>query len=291
MVNDYAICALAANDTVRVVAARTTDVVRAAQSRHGCSPTVSAALGRLLTGAVLMSVSLKGRERVTLQINCDGPVAGLIADALPGGAVRGYPKRPSAELPLNALGKFDVAGIVGTGTLHVTRMFDTGQPYTSAVALVNGEIGEDLAFYFARSEQIRSVVAVGVLVNPQGVLASGGILAQLLPGADDGVVDVLEAATRSLPHISSLVNQGLSPEDIVNRFAAELSPRLTFRQPVAFRCTCDRSRVVKALIGFGARELANMASAAHQTEATCQFCGQRYYFLPAEIGDILKTTA
>src|SRR5450432_121179 len=139
---DYAASALAAGDSVRIIAARTTDLVREAQTRHGCSPTVTAALGRLLTGAALMGHALGGRERITLQVAGDGPVRGLIADVSAGGRVRGFALAPQADRPLNALGKFDVAGLVGRGFLHVTRTFDTGQPYTSAVPLATGEIGE-----------------------------------------------------------------------------------------------------------------------------------------------------
>ncbi|MDQ2818465.1 MAG: Hsp33 family molecular chaperone HslO [Candidatus Eremiobacteraeota bacterium] len=285
---DYAVCALAARDTVRIIAARTTALAREGQRRHDCSPTVTAALGRLLTAAVLMSISLKRRERITLQIDADGPVGGLIADALPDGRVRGYPRRPRAELPLNSDGKFDVGGIVGRGTLHVTRLFENGQPYTSAVRLATGEIGDDLAAYFARSEQTPSVVAVGVLADRQGVVASGGLLAQLLPGAGEDAVDALEKAAGAFPQISTLVREGLSPEEIVLRFAGSLSPRMTHVQPVSFRCTCDRARVARALIGLGREQLADMAASQHDTEATCEFCAQRFYFSAAEIASILE---
>src|SRR5438876_4409920 len=153
MSTDYAVSALAAGDSVRIIAARTTDLVREAQSRHGCSPTVTAALGRLLTGAALMGPALNGREGITLQISSRGPVRGLVADVAAGGRVRGFPLRPDVDRPLNARGKFDVGGLVGGGFLHVTRTFDTGQPYTSAVPLASGEIGDDLAAFFAKSEQ------------------------------------------------------------------------------------------------------------------------------------------
>jgi molecular chaperone Hsp33 len=288
---DYAASALAAGDYARIVAARTTHLVRDAQSRHGCSPTVTAALGRLLTGAALMGLQLGGRERTVLQVNCEGPVRGLIAEAAPGGRIRGYPLRPRAELPLNDRGKFDVSGIVGRGYLHVTRVYDTGLPYTSAVPLASGEIGEDLAHYFARSEQLPTVVAVGVLANPAGVVAAGGILAHLMPGAQPEVVDVLEAAAHDLPQITSLVRDGLTPEDLVRRLAGALSPRITHVQPLSFHCPCDRGRVTKAIVGLGREQLREMAQSDEDTEATCDFCGRRYYFSPAEIAEILALSA
>jgi len=291
MSSDYAASALAANDSVRVVAARTTALVREAQSRHGCSPTVTAALGRLLTGAALMGSTLSGRERITLQIAGNGPVRGLVAEAAAGGRVRGYPLRPSAERPLNMHGKFDVGGIVGHGFLHVTRTFDSGLPYTSAVPLANGEIGEDLASYFARSEQIPTVVAVGVLANPNGVVAAGGILAQVLPGADEHVIDVLEAGARALPHVSSLVRDGDSPERLVDRLAGSLRPRVAGVLPLAFSCHCDRARVVKAIVGLGKNALESMADGADDTQATCDFCGRQYVFSPDDIRRILEAAS
>ena len=282
--SDHIASALAAGDSVRIVAARTTAMVTHAQERHGCSPTVTAALGRLLSGAALMGVSLKGRERITLQVNGDGPVRALVAEVRAGGRVRGYPLRPRAELPLNRSGKFDVGGIVGRGFLHVTRAFDTGQPYTSAVPLVTGEIGDDLARYFAHSEQVPSVVGVGVLANPRGVIAAGGFFAHLLPGADENAIGVLEDNVRALPHVSSLIRDGASPEEIVQRVAGRLSLHAMHVAPVAFACACDRERVTRVLVGLGPAELDQMAGTDHDTEVTCDFCGQRYYFSPQEIG-------
>lgn len=291
MSRDYAATAIAAGDTVRIIAARTTQLVREAQSRHGASPTVTAALGRLLTGAALIGVGLSSRERLTLQINGDGPVRFLVAEAMPGGRVRGYPGRARAEVPLNAQGKFDVAGVVGRGALHVTRIYDTGQPYTSAVPLQSGEIGDDLAYFFAHSEQVPSVVAVGVLANPDGVLAAGGVLAQLLPGAEPTTIEVLETAARALPQVTSLVRAGMSPEQMIGQVAAGLAPRVSLVQPLAFSCLCDRSRVVRALVTLGMDELLEMSRADEDTEATCDFCGQRYYFSPTEIREIVESAS
>ena len=288
MASDYSAAALAAGDSVRIVAARTTAVVASAQRRHGCSPTVTAALGRLLTGAALMGSFLKGRERITLQVNGKGPVRGIVAEVSAGGKVRGYPLRPRAELPLNAAGKFDVGGVIGAGYLHVTRSFDTGQPYTSAVPLASGEIGDDLAHYFAHSEQVPSVVGVGVLANPEGVIAAGGFLAHLLPGADEATIGVLEANVRALPHVSTLIRERVSPEQIVERVAGALGSRVTHVSPVAFACTCSRERVIRVLLGLGASELDQMAQADNDTEVTCDFCGQRYYFSPQEIGELRR---
>lgn len=287
--SDYAASALAAGDTVRVVAARTTALVSEAQARHGCSPTVTAALGRLLTGAALIGSSSSGHERITLQVDADGPVRGLVAEVRPGGRVRGYPGRPGADVPLSAAGKFDVGTVVGRGFLNVTRIYETGQPYTSAVPLQTGEIGDDLAYFFAHSEQIPSVVAVGVLANPQGVLAAGGILAQLLPGADLDVTAALKKAAGTLPHVSGLVRRGLTPEQLVNEFAGGLNPRVTHLQPLEFACRCNRERVTKVVVGLGRAELSAIARAREDTEVRCDFCAQRYCFTAAEIQEILES--
>jgi molecular chaperone Hsp33 len=291
MASDYSASALAAGDSVRIVAAQTTGAVADAQERHGCSPTVTAALGRLLTGAALMGTFLKGRERITLQINGSGPVRGLVAEVVAGGRVRGFPLRPRAELPLNTHGKFDVGGVVGRGFLHVTRAFDTGMPYTSAVPLASGEIGDDLAQYFAQSEQVRSVVGVGVLANPRGIVAAGGFLAHLLPGANETTIASLEDNVRGLPHVSAMIRDGALPEEVVTRVAGSLGVRVTHLAPVAFDCSCSRERVTRVLVGLGSAELDQMANSNENTEVTCDFCGRRYYFSQAEIRELLDAAS
>jgi molecular chaperone Hsp33 len=288
---DYAVSALAAGDSVRIIAGRTTELVREAQARHNCSPTVTAALGRLLTGAALMGHALNGRERITVQVVGNGPVRGLIADVAAEGRVRGFPLRATVDKPLNSSGKFDVGGIIGRGFLHVTRTFDTGQPYTSAVPLASGEIGDDLAAYFAASEQIPTVVAVGVLANPAGVLAAGGIIAQLMPGAEPSVIDALEEGARSMPQVSGLIRAGATPEDLVQALAGELEPRVAALHPLRFECRCSAERVAKAIVGLGRDALADMASSQDDTEATCDFCGKRYYFPPTAIRRILESAS
>jgi len=189
---DQLISASAPEAGIAIVAAITTELVREVRARHDLSPTATAAAGRLATGAALFGSALKGRERVSLQISGDGPIETLAADAWLVGedavGARGHARRPHVDLPLNARGKFDVAGAVGSGSLRVTKSYEVGQPYVGVVPLRSGEIGEDIAAYLVDSEQIPSVVALGVLANPDGVLAAGGLLAQVLPGADEHTV-------------------------------------------------------------------------------------------------------
>jgi molecular chaperone Hsp33 len=206
-----------------------------------------------------------------------------------GGRVRGYPQQPDVDVPLNAQGKFDVARLVGRGSLHVTRTFSDFQPYTSAVRLISGEIGEDLAHYFASSEQIPTIVAVGVLAGPSGVLASGGLLLQLLPGADEATIRDLEARAHALPAVSGMIREGAPPEALIEAYAGALSPRATGTHEVQFACPCDRDRVVKALLGLGRPTLESMIAEDDETEARCDFCGDVYRFSRAELRDIVAS--
>src|SRR5487761_2343040 len=206
---DIIVSAAAPDAGIAIVAAITTRLVTEARDRHDFAPTTTAAVGRLITGAALFGGTLKGSERVTLQIVGDGPIGGLSAESwmLPDGAVgaRAYARDPRADLPLNSRGKFEAAGIAGAGNLQVMKSYDAGNPYSSVVPLHSGEIAEDLAAYLVASEQIPSVVALGVLANPQGVQAAGGIIAQVLPGADEKTIALLEERARAMPPITTLI--------------------------------------------------------------------------------------
>lgn len=280
LVADRIVTATAKDGTYSIVAGITTELVRETQRRHDFSPTVSAAVGRLLTGSALLGASLKGKEKLTLQIASEGPVLGIVADVAlnaPGEiGGRGYARRPHAEIPLNALGKFDVGGIVGKGFLQVTRSFEVGQPYNGIVALETGEIGDDIAAYLMQSEQIPSVVALGVLANPEGIKAAGGIIAQVLPGADEATIAVLEAGASAMPAVTTLIADGATPDDLVRALAGSLDVRFTRAYDVAFTCTCSLDRVERALAGLGRDELQKIVDEQPQTEAVCEFCKTAY---------------
>jgi molecular chaperone Hsp33 len=227
---DRIVTATASDGSFSIVAGTTTALVAETQRRHGLAPTASAAVGRLLTGAALLGASLKGRERLTLQVAGDGPLRGLVADVQLNSpdeiGARGYARRPKVDIPLNGKGKFDVAGAVGKGYLQVTRSFEVGQPYVGIVDLQSGEIGEDIAAYLAVSEQIPSVVAVGVLANSEGIKAAGGVIAQVLPGADERTIDALERRARELPPVTAQIDAGASTEDLARTLAGDLAMRL-----------------------------------------------------------------
>ncbi len=264
----------------------TTTLVREAQSRHALAPTATAAVGRLITATALLGTALKGSERISLQISGDGLIGGLSAEAwlLDGGvAARARARNPLADLPLNARGKFDVAGVVGSGSMQVTKSYDIGQPYVGVVPLFSGEIAEDVASYLAQSEQIPSIVALGVLANPEGVAAAGGIMAQVLPGADEAAIAELERRAMALPPVTQLIAGGATAEDLMHAIAGDLKLRAHRIMPVHFDCLCNREKVEIALLGLGADELRHMAKENPQSEAACEFCKKRYEFAAAEL--------
>lgn len=272
---------------IAIAAAVTTDVVREIRDRHDLSPVAAAAVGRLASGAVLFAAGLKGRERVTLQIVADGPIGGIAADAwLLDDAtigVRGYAQNPHVDLPLNSKGKFDVAAAVGSGSLHVTKTYEVGRPYRGVVPISSGEIAEDLAMYLAQSEQIPSALALGVLANPDGIMASGGVLAQALPGADEAEVAGLERRAQALEPVTRLVSEGADADSLINAIAGDLPLREHRAMAVRFACLCSREKVEGALIGLGAEDLRRMASERERTEASCEFCKRRYVFSSEEL--------
>lgn len=286
MSNDGSLIASAPEAGIAFVVGITTGLVREIQSRHALSPTASAAVGRLATAAALLGTGLKGSERISLQIGGDGPIGSLSAEAwlrAEGVAVRARARRPDADLPLNARGKFDVAGLVGRGALQVTRSFDAGQPYVGVVPLLTGEVAEDVASYLANSEQIPSIVALGVLADPGGIAAAGGILAQVLPGADERAVAELEARALALPPITSLIAGGADAGALLDAIAGDLTLRARRAIPIAFDCLCNREKVEIALLGLGADELRQMAAQNRQSDAACEFCKKTYTFSSAEL--------
>jgi molecular chaperone Hsp33 len=289
---DRILTATAVDGSISIVAGITTALVRETQQRHDLAPTASAAVGRLLSGAALLAASLKGREKLTLQIASEGPLRGIVADALLNSpteiGARGYAKRPSVDVPLNERGKFDVGGAIGKGYLQVTRSFEVGQPYSGIVELVSGEIGDDLASYLMTSEQIPSVVALGVLANPGGIKAAGGIIAQVLPGTDERAIATLEERAQTMSSVTSLVDGGASVEDLIAAIAGPLEVRYTREYTVAFTCTCSLERVERALIGLGRDELAKIVKEQPNTEAICEFCKTAYILDKSEVGALIE---
>jgi molecular chaperone Hsp33 len=291
---DNVVTASAAGGTVSFVAGITTELVRETQRRHALAPTSAAAVGRLVTAATLLGASLKGPERLTLQIAGNGPIGAIVADAWSIGedaiGARGYARHPLADLPLNALGKFDVAGVIGKGQLQVTKSYEIGQPYVGVVPLESGEIGEDIASYLANSQQIPSVVALGVLADPAGIRAAGGVIAQLLPGAADDTIARLEANAAAMLPITTQIVGGSGARGLIERLAhgLELRPH-EHAYAARFDCRCTRERVERALVGLGRDELLKISKEQPETEATCDFCKRRYVLTAADVEGLLAS--
>lgn len=277
---DRIVTATAVDGSFSIVAGITTELVRDMQRRHELAPTASAAVGRLTTGAALLGASLKGREKLTLQVASDGPLRGLVADVALNApeiiGARGYARRTDVDVPLNALGKFDVGAAVGKGYLQVTRSFEVGQPYVGITELTSGEIGDDIAAYLATSEQIPSVVALGVLANPSGIVASGGVIAQVLPGADEATIAALETRARAMPAVTTQIANGATVEELLRSLGDEVTMRQTRAYELVFTCTCSLARVERALLGLGRDELQKIVAEQTKTEAVCEFCKTAY---------------
>lgn len=269
-----------------VLAADTTEMVREMQRLHGTVKVVSAALGRLLTAASLMGSMLKGeKDSVTLTVRGDGPASPLTAVSDSRGNVRGCAGRVDVDLPLNAKGKLDVAGAVGkAGTLTVVRDLGLREPYVGQVPLVSGEIAEDVTAYYAASEQIPTVCALGVLVDPdtQGILRAGGFMVQLLPTADDGVIDRVERCIQGVRPVTTMLFEGMTPEMICRAVLPEFELEALDSASVGYRCTCSHERTKNALRATGLAALEEMAEDA-ETRVTCNFCNKTYVFSQNEM--------
>lgn len=287
---DYLVRATAGDAQIRAFAVTSKELVEAARAAHDMSPVVTAALGRLMTGALMMGSMLKGGEDiVTLQIKGDGPVHGLTATADAAGHVKGYADRPQAMMPPNSVGKLDVGGVIGAGVLHVMKDMGLKEPYASTVALQTGEIGDDLTYYFATSEQVPSVVALGVLMNRDNtVRQAGGFVVQLMPFTPDEVIDRLEKKLSGLSPVTAMLEAGNTPEEILESVLGEFGVTVTDRRPVSFQCNCSRERVEKVLLSLGKKELEELAAEGKEVELHCHFCNKRYAFPAAEVESLVK---
>ncbi len=269
----------------------TTDMVGKAEQIHKTSAVVTAALGRLLTAASIIGAGLKGqKDTVTLRLNGNGPAGPVIAVADATGNVKGYVANPVVELPLNQYGKLDVSGAVGKeGSLYVIKDLGLKEPYIGMTPIVSGEIAEDITQYFAVSEQIPTVCALGVLVNPDlTVRAAGGCMVQLLPGATEGDISQLEKNFQQMPPVSKMLDEGMTPEQIAFRALEGMNPELLDERTVEYRCDCSRKRVGKALESLSAQELLDMAQEDGQAEVCCHFCNTKYHFTKEELLEISR---
>ena len=286
---DYIIRATAADGQVRAFAAVTREMVETAREFHNTSPVATAALGRLLTAGAMMGVMMKGeKDLLTLRIECQGPIEGLIVTANAAGDVKGYAFNPDVMLPANEQGKLDVGGALDLGVLSVIKDIGLKEPYIGQTILMTSEIAEDLTYYYANSEQIPSSVALGVLMNKDNtVRQAGGFIIQLLPGATEEMIDMLEKRLGEITSITSLLDAGKTPEEILEYLLGDFGLEILDKLPTRFHCDCTKDRVEKALISVGRKELQEMIEDGKTVECGCQFCNKVYTFDVEELKDML----
>lgn len=290
---DLLLRAIAAEGAVLASAVIATGVAEEARRRHGTLPTATAALGRALAAVAMLGSGLKPRQSVMLRILGDGPLGPVIAESTAEGAVRGYVTNPIVHLPPTASNKLDVGAAVGRlGTFHVTRDLGLRDSYQGSVPLVSGEVGEDLAAYLVASEQVPSAVAVGVLVAEGGeVLAAGGWMLQVLPGAPATIPAFLEERVRALQPVTQMISSGATPEEMLSLALGDLPMSVLERKPVRFACRCGPEKVARVLNALGRLESQRLLQEKGRVEVHCRFCGERYEFGARQIAEVFAQTA
>lgn len=288
---DYMVRATAADAQIRAFACTTRGVVEKARQAHNTSPVITAALGRLLSGGAMMGSMLKGEKDIlTLQIKGDGPVNGITVTADSQGNVKGYANVPVVIIPAKQNGKLDVSGAVGNGYLSVIKDLGLKEPYIGQTELQTGEIAEDLTYYFVASEQVPSSVGLGVLMEKNNtVRQAGGFIIQLMPFAEESVIARLEQNLARVSSVTSLLDEGNTPEQILEILLNGLSPQITDTIPVCFSCNCCRSKIAKVLVSVGRKELQSMIADGKEIEVNCQFCNTNYVFSVEELKKIYET--
>lgn len=287
--SDKFIRGLGINDEVRIFALDTTETVNEAVKRHGAYPTAAAALGRAMTATVVLGAMLKGDEKVTVTIEGGGPIGAIVTDANAKGEVRGYLKNPQVHFELNEHGKLDVRRAVGTnGFLRVAKDIGLKDNFVGNVEIVSGELGEDFSYYFYSSEQVPSIVALGVLVNPDNAIkAAGGLIIQVLPNATDETIDYLTETAGKMTPISKLIDEGLTPEEIVDAAIGADNWRKLDEMPVEFKCTCSKERFLNAMASLEKEDIKEMIEEDGGAEATCNFCRNTIWIEKEELEALL----
>lgn len=287
---DYIVRATAANAQIRAFAATTKETVEKARLAHNTSPIMTAGLGRLLTAGAMMGSMLKGEDDLlTLQIKGDGPAKGLTVTADSHANVKGYAIEPQVMLPPNALGKLDVGGAIGNGFLNVIKDMGMKDPYVGQTQLQTGEIAEDLTYYFATSEQVPSAVGLGVLMEKDNtVKQAGGFIIQLMPFAEEEVIEKLEKNLANVSSVTKLLDDGNTPEQILEILLGDMDLEINETIPTQFYCNCDKARVEKAIVSIGKKEIADIIADGKPIEVKCQFCNTAYNFDMEDLKEIIK---
>lgn len=287
--SDYMIRATAAGGQVRAFAATTRDTVEFARQAHNTSPVVSAALGRTLTAGAMMGAMMKSRQdMLTIKIEGDGPIGSILVTADAAGHVKGYAANPQVILPANSKGKLDVAKAVGIGVLSVIKDIGLKEPYVGQTILVTSEIAEDLTYYFAASEQTPSSVGLGVLMNRENtVRQAGGFILQMMPGAQEEVIAALEKRLGEISSVTAMLDEGLTPEGILERLLGDMGLEILDRIPVEFLCGCSKERFARGIASISKSDIREMVEEGQNIEVSCQFCNASYTFSPDELRELL----
>ena len=283
--NDHIIRATAAEDTVRAFAIRSTGIAETARQKHDTTPVVTAALGRLLSAGAMMGVMMKGdNDKLTIQLNGDGPAGQITVTADSHGNVKGFPENPYVDIPPKYAGKLDVGHAVGKGTMTVIMDLGLKEPYNGQVEIQTGEIGDDLAYYFTVSEQTPSAVGLGVLVDTDmSVRHAGGFIVQIMPDAAEETIALIEDRFSGAPSVTKMMDEGMSPEDILNYYLGELDLKIMETVPAQFYCDCTRDRILDVIAALGDQDLEDIIKDGRDIEVKCHFCNTAYSFTVDEL--------
>ena len=289
--NDYIVRAIAANETVRAFAIRSTDLTAEAREIHRTLPVVTAALGRLLSAGAMMGSMMKGeKDKLTLQMKGDGPIGQMTVTVDSHGNVKGFPANPAVDIPRKYAGKLDVGGAVGRGLLTVIMDLGLKEPYNGSVEIQTGEIGDDLAYYFTVSEQTPSAVGLGVMVDTDSsVKHAGGFIIQIMPDADEDTIAAIETKMAGAPPVTTMMEEGMTPEDILKYYLGDLGLVITETQPVRYYCGCSKENVARALATISTQDLEDIINDGEEIEVKCYFCNSAYKYSIAELEDIMAS--
>ena len=287
--SDYIVRAIAAGGQIRAFAATTKDTVEKARQLHNTSPIATVALGRLLTGGVMMGVTMKNDSDIlTVQIKGNGPIGAMTVTADPKGNVKGFVANPEVMLPLKD-GRLDIAGAVGIGVLSVIKDIGLKEPYVGDTILITSEIADDLTYYYATSEQIPSSVGLGVLMDKDNTVEqAGGFIIQLMPDATEEVIDKLENRIKEIKSVTHMLENGMTPEKILEYILGGMELEILDTIPTQFYCNCSKERVSKAVMSIGVKDLKEMVDDNKPIEVNCHFCNSHYTFSPQELGQMLE---
>ena len=286
--SDYLVKALAYEGFVRAYAVNATETIAEAQRRHDTWNSSSAALGRTMIGALMLGATLRGEDKMTVKIEGNGPAGAIVVDSNGKGEVKGYIKNPHISLPLNEVGKIDVRGAVGTeGMFTVIKDLGLKEPFSGQTPIVSGEIGEDFTYYLAVSEQIPSAVGVSVLVDTDdSIKTAGGFMIQIMPGASDEIIDQIEARLKETARISTLLDEGQTPEEILQKLLATDDVEFLETMSVQFKCDCSKEKFASAIITLGAEQIQELIDQDHGAEAVCAFCNNKYEYSEADLYEL-----